>query len=171
MEGPLVITTAETGDIAAITQLINNAYRGETASKGWTSEGEYVEGQRITEDGTAELLAREDTGNFKCCQPWGELLGFVSLGQKDQSIYLSLLTVAPHLQDGGIGRQLLAFAETYAHSHSKTAIVITVVNIRHSLIAWYERRGYQITGNTCPFSPEAGRTSKEVHLIEMKKDI
>jgi hypothetical protein len=28
---------------------------------------------------------------------------------------------------------------------------MTVVNVRHSLIAWYERRGYRLTGQTEPF--------------------
>ncbi len=28
---------------------------------------------------------------------------------------------------------------------------MTVVNVREALIAWYERRGYQRTGETRPF--------------------
>ena len=30
-------------------------------------------------------------------------------------------------------------------------IEMTVINIRATLIAWYERRGYRLTGETRPF--------------------
>jgi hypothetical protein len=32
---------------------------------------------------------------------------------------------------------------------------MTVVSVRHSLIAWYERRGYRRTGETLPFPYDA----------------
>jgi hypothetical protein len=34
---------------------------------------------------------------------------------------------------------------------------MTEVNVRDTLIAWYQRRGYSLTGETKPFPNEDGR--------------
>lgn len=83
----------------------------------------------------------------------------------------TLLTVSPTAQAQGIGRNLLLFAEDYARSIRKSAIVITVINARTELVAWYERRGYRPTGTTIPFHPPGYDPRIPLHLIEMKKEI
>jgi GNAT superfamily N-acetyltransferase len=171
MEKTLSITKAEKKDAAAITQLINDAYMADAASPGWTSEGHYMEGQRTVAADIERLLDKPDTDNFKYGTADGEIVGFVSLEKHEQFIYLGLLTVSPHLQAGGIGRRLLEFAEAYAVSNHIPAISITVVNIRHELIAWYERRGYHLTGKTIAFPKGHNRPKVPVHLAEMKKEI
>jgi hypothetical protein len=45
------------------------------------------------------------------------------------------------------------------------------VNIRSELIAWYDRRGYRLTGKTEPFPAGAGKPKVPVHLVEMQKDL
>ncbi len=169
MEQSLLITKAGKEDSAAIIRLINEAYRGEPVKKGWTSEGAFLEGERITESGMKDLLNREDTDNFKCTNDNGDIVGFVSLQKRESFIYLSFLTVSPEAQATGIGRQLLAFGETYALANHKPSILITVVNIRHELIAWYERRGYQLTGRVFPFPAQGGKPNQPINLVEMKK--
>ena len=62
-----------------------------------------------------------------------------------------MLTVAPRLQASGLGRRLLAAAEDYACGHGARTIAMTVIDVRHSLIAYYQRRGYRLTGETAPF--------------------
>ena len=171
MTQTLTITKINREDVPAVVHLINIAYRGEAAQKSWTSEGDYITGARTSEDGIRALMVRPDTDNFKCCNAEEHLLGFVCLEKKPSFVYLSFLTVNPAAQTGGIGKHMLAFAETYAQSNRKPAIIITVVNVRHQLIAWYERRGYQLTGKTFPFPAEAGQVRVPIHLVEMKKDI
>ncbi len=51
-------------------------------------------------------------------------------------------TVDPALQNSGFGRKLLCAAEEYAAVHGARRIEMTVVNVRETLIFWYERRGY-----------------------------
>jgi ribosomal protein S18 acetylase RimI-like enzyme len=167
----LFISEAEKNDAAAIARMLNVAYRGKGNEAGWTSEGAYLDGQRISEEEMGRLLRRPEIANFKCTTQDKKIVGFVSLKQQPDSLYLSMLTVLPEAQAGGIGRQLLMYAENYARSVAKTAIVITVVHIRNELIAWYERRGYHRTGRTEPFPAEAGQPSVAVHLIEMRKEI
>jgi ribosomal protein S18 acetylase RimI-like enzyme len=62
-----------------------------------------------------------------------------------------MLTVRPDLQDRQLGRGLLEAAEAHAAARGARRVRITVVNIRDTLIAWYERRGYVLTGETEPF--------------------
>jgi ribosomal protein S18 acetylase RimI-like enzyme len=163
----LTIARVESTDLGALTNLINNAYRGEAG--GWTSEGAYLEGKRTTLADMETLFVQPDLELFKCFPPNGDVLGIVSFQYRPDDLYLSLLSVAPEWQDRGIGRKLLDFAETHARSLQKQAILITVLHIRTELISWYERRGYIITGNTKPFPIEAGKPRVAVHLVEMRK--
>jgi len=68
--------------------------------------------------------------------------------------YLGMLTIRPDLQDRRLGRTLLAQAEVWAAKAGARRIRMTVVGIRDSLIAWYLRRGYVLTGETRPFPYE-----------------
>jgi N-acetylglutamate synthase-like GNAT family acetyltransferase len=171
MELSLSIASAAREDIPAITRLINNAYRGDPGSRGWTSEGVFMEGERTSEADMERLFDQPEKENFKCCTPEKEILGFVSLEKKSDSVYLGLLTVSPDAQASGIGRQLLEFAESHARDLHKPAIVITVINIRTELVAWYGRRGYLPTGKIEFFPPGIYKGKVPLHLIEMKKEI
>ncbi len=171
MDQNLSISPAKKDQAAVITRLINGAYRGEAAELGWTSESEYMDGERVTETDTERLLSQADRANFTCCTAEGEIVGFVSFEKRQSSIHLSLLTVSPKAQDAGIGRRLLEFADRYARSVCKATILITVVNIRIELIAWYERRGYRQTGIATPFPEGAGKPKIPVYLVEMEKEI
>jgi hypothetical protein len=55
------------------------------------------------------------------------------------------------LQSAGFGSELLRSAEVFALGRGARMMEITVVNVRDVLIAWYERRGYVLTGETRPF--------------------
>ena len=62
-----------------------------------------------------------------------------------------MLTVAPELQNSGIGKKLLQKAEIYALALRLSKIVMTVISVREELIAWYKRNGYADTGAREPF--------------------
>jgi ribosomal protein S18 acetylase RimI-like enzyme len=82
----------------------------------------------------------------------GSLLGTVWLEPKENGVwYLGLLTVRPDLQNSQLGRSLLPAAEGFARERGARSIRMSVVNLRKTLIAWYERRGYIVTGETQPF--------------------
>ena len=171
IEGSLIISKAEKGDIPALVLLVNNAYKGDPGSKGWTSEGTLMEGQRTSEIEMERLLDQPEKENFKCSTTNKKIVGFVSLEEKEEFLYLGLLTVAPWAQAAGIGRRLLEFGETHARNLRKPAVRITVINIRKELVAWYERRGYRATGKIESFPPGIYISKIPLHLIEMKKAI
>ncbi len=142
---------AAAGDTQAIVSLVNSAYRGATSRAGWTTEADLLGGQRIDAKAISELLARPGScvlvGELA-----GELRGCVHLEQKGNHAYLGMLTIRPTEQGSGLGRTLLTGAESWAREHwHVSAMEMTVIVQRAELIAWYERRGYERTGERRPF--------------------
>jgi GNAT superfamily N-acetyltransferase len=112
---------ATEADYPAATDLINQAFRG------------------------AHLLVWRDA-------PDSQILGTVWLEPAESgSWYLGLLTVRPNLQTQHLGRTILTAAEEFAKQDGATRIEMTVVNVRETLIAWYQRRGYTLSPKTKPF--------------------
>ena len=70
---------------------------------------------------------------------------------------------------------MLNYVEAYvAQSCSEVRdLIMYVLDVRSELIAYYQRRGYQITGHTAPYPVNAnvGRPLVPIQLIEMKKAI
>ncbi|GAB3955178.1 GNAT family N-acetyltransferase [Spirosoma harenae] len=164
------ISTASEQDIPTLDQLVNGAYRGERSKKGWTTEADLLGGIRIDERGLQKMFRNPQATILKY-EEVGELLGCVFLETKADELYLGMLTVSPEAQAKGIGRKLLEAAELYAAARYCRSITITVIKIRHELIAWYERRGYQATGQTKPFpnDPSFGIPKQPLEFIVMEK--
>jgi ribosomal protein S18 acetylase RimI-like enzyme len=152
-----MITKVTLQDIPSLTTLINSAYRGETSKKGWTTEAHLLEGKRTTEEELTEIIA--DTKNtFLKYTENDQIIGSVLLVEKEQQLYLGMLTVSPELQNSGIGKKLLAEGEKHAKTLGLSSIIMTVVSVRSELIAWYKRHGYVDTGEREPFP------SSDIHI-------
>ena len=139
---------AEHADIIAMT---NQAFRSPAGQAAWKVET-LVDGQRIDAALLREDLAAPGAKLLIWRNADGEHMGHVRLDEGDGGAwYLAMLTVRPDRQDGGLGRALLAAAEDYASARGGRRMRMTVVHQRPELIAWYERRGYAVTGETKPF--------------------
>jgi ribosomal protein S18 acetylase RimI-like enzyme len=143
---------AKETDLPAIVAIMNAAFRGTGGERGWSVEADYITGERTSvsllreeiADGALYLLAKEEGT--------GILQGCVSLqASSPVKWYLGSLAVSPTMQNTGFGRKLLESAEGYAAMHGARTIQMTVIHVRHTLISWYERRGYRRTGETRPF--------------------
>ena len=145
-----MITKATLQDIPALNILINSAYRGETSKKGWTTEAHLLEGKRTTEEELTEIIADSKNTFLKYTEN-DQIIGSVLLVEKEQQLYLGMLTVSPELQNSGIGKKLLAEGEKHAKTLGLSSIIMTVVSVRSELIAWYKRHGYVETGEREPF--------------------
>lgn len=156
---PLFPAAAE--DLPAVAALVNSAYRGETSRQGWTTEADYLDGQRTDAATLAADLAATPGARLLTLRdaPGAELLGSVWLEPVGDGAtwYLGMLTVRPDLQDRQLGRSLLEAAEQAAAAAGARRVRMTVVSIRDTLIAWYQRRGYALTGETRPFPYEDER--------------
>ena len=89
------------------------------------------------------VLVLRDGGGLRAC---------VHVKLKAQRcLYFGMLAVAPTEQGGGIGRRMVAAVEARARDARCTAVEMTVIPLRVTLIAWYERLGYRRTGALEPF--------------------
>jgi ribosomal protein S18 acetylase RimI-like enzyme len=142
---------AQIADIPQIVDLVNSAYRGETAKVGWTTEADILGGQRTDPGGIEEMILKPGARIELGLDTENRILGCVYLEHKEDSLYLGMLTVNPHLQSKGIGKELLLRSEAIAQELGLSQIILEVISIRSELIAFYERRGFQRTGATSPF--------------------
>lgn len=167
-----MISKATHMDAAALATLINSAYRGEGSKRGWTTEAGLLEGIRTDEESITELIAKPKAVMLKYENATAELTGCVYLEMQDQNLYLGMLTVAPQLQNSGIGKQLLAAAEVHAREQNCTSVVMSVISVRTELIRWYERHGYVKTGAAKPFpatDPRFGIPKQPLEFLILEK--
>ncbi len=149
---------ASSADLPEIAALVNSAYRGESAERGWTHEAGLLGGQRTDPQTLADDLASPGRSTILCLRrtAGGPILACVFLQRTiapdgGTRCYLGMLSVSPELQNSGLGRALLARAEAHAQIWGVARITMTVIHCRDTLIVWYERRGYRRTGETRPF--------------------
>ncbi|PKG34489.1 MULTISPECIES: GNAT family N-acetyltransferase [Psychrobacter] len=189
---------AEADDIDALEQLLNRCYR---ETEGWTNEADLVGGIRITQAELASTIANpkhylfiypKTTTGERGGDETGELLGCIAVDIKvdsdvnkdDQNTsidknkaYIGMFAVHPELQGQGVGNVILQAAETFAERHLKsndqpTRLTMSILSHRPELLAYYQRRGYQLNGNKMPF-PDDGNNGEpkrqDLELLELEK--
>jgi ribosomal protein S18 acetylase RimI-like enzyme len=176
----LTFRYARKGDAAAIVDLIERAYRGPEAAGKWTSEADLLRGPRTNQDEIVSLIDREDS-RFIMAEESGKLQGCCLVqgvgGEPSRTInaaYFGMFAIEPDAHGVGLGKIVIAEAERrVADLWGANQVVMTVINLRHELIAWYERRGYRQTGATLPFpfSETSGEAHRDFYLVEMRKDL
>lgn len=169
-----MISTATTNDVPALVRLVNSAYRGESSKQGWTTEADLLGGIRTDEETLTDLMKKPGAVFLKYENDNDVLQGCVYLEKQGAQLYLGMLTVAPQLQNGGIGKQLLQAAEVYGHEQNCTSVVMSVISVRAELIQWYERRGYHKTGATKPFpheDPRFGLPKQRLEFLILEKPL
>jgi GNAT superfamily N-acetyltransferase len=168
-----VLAAAEKDELASVVALVNSAYRGDSARQGWANEADLLDGPRIDEAtlrgdlgraGARLLVLREAAGGEGVA---GGLLGCIWVEPAGEGIwYLGMLTVRPDLQDGGLGRAILAGAEAFARERGAQRVRMMVIGVRETLIAWHGRRGYAGTGETQAFPGEPERADLRFVVLE-----
>ncbi|WP_133365091.1 GNAT family N-acetyltransferase [Qipengyuania sediminis] len=149
---PFEIRPAVAADLPAIADVVERAYRGDTARLGWTHEADLLSDTRLDAGELEGIVA--DPGQalltlFEGATP----LGCVNVADRGDGLaYLGLLCIEPTRQGLGLGKRLIAAAEGHARDKfGCRAIEMTVIEQRSELIAYYERRGWCRTGALRPF--------------------
>jgi GNAT superfamily N-acetyltransferase len=143
----LSFRTATHDDAAAVAVLVRSAYRGDESRTGWTTEADLLADDRIDTAGVAAKIADprtvvllafdEGTSLCACCEV---------VDRGDGLTYFGMFAVTPAIQAAGIGRRVLAEAETRARElWGARAMEMTVIAQRQELIDWYLRRGYSLS--------------------------
>ncbi|MFJ7589135.1 GNAT family N-acetyltransferase [Streptomyces sp. NPDC097617] len=147
----LSFRSAVEADVPGLVELVESAYRGDASRTGWTTEADYLDGQRTDPDGVRAVIAGSD-GDLLVVERAGELVACCQLEHRHDHVYFGMFAVRPGLQGGGLGKEILAEAERRAReTWSAKEMRMTVVNVREELIAYYVRRGYRRTGELSPF--------------------
>ncbi|MGP5403805.1 GNAT family N-acetyltransferase [Psychrobacter celer] len=184
---------ADANDVSALEQLLNLCYRQD---EGWTNEADLVGGIRTTADELAGVIAnpkhyvfvypQTDTGE-RGGKEIGELLGCIAVDIKVETgsdkkshsnkAYIGMFAVHPKLQGCGVGNEILQAAETFATRHltnngQPSRLTMSILSHRPELLAYYQRRGYQLNGNSMPF-PVDGNNGEpkrdDLVLLELEK--
>lgn len=146
------IRPADPEDLMELHALIESAYRGETAKAGWTHEADLLEGPRTNIETLKAIVDDSNEVLLKAVES-GKIIGCVQLTRVSPSVaYLGLLTVSPRRQAGGLGKIIMEGAARAARQlFGSKVLQLAVVSQRSELIAYYERRGFALTGETRPF--------------------
>jgi ribosomal protein S18 acetylase RimI-like enzyme len=169
----MTISAATIKDIPELVSLVNSAYRGDSSKKGWTTEADLLAGVRIVDSTLLEQMETPGQYFLKTVDDNEHIIGCVSLLEKDDTIYLGMLTVKPDIQATGIGKTLLEASEAFARKLGKLSIEMTVITKRTELIEWYQRRGYSKTGEFRPFptDPKFGIQKESLEFLVLKKGL
>lgn len=146
----VAVRAATPDDVAAVVDLVQSAYRGDASRAGWTTEADLLDGVRtdaamvtqlVAAPGSLVLVADDESGLLACCHLEG----------RGEGAYVGMFAVRPGSQGRGAGTAMLDAAAARARAWGATDLQLTVLNHRPELIAWYERRGFRLTGGTVPF--------------------
>ncbi|NLW96984.1 GNAT family N-acetyltransferase [Luteimonas wenzhouensis] len=142
---------ATEADIPALVALVTSAYRGEASRAGWTTEADFLDGPRIHPEVLRADLRRPRSRVLVVDGADGPL-ACAHVAEQDGAGYFGMFAVRPELQGGGLGGRLLAECERVAREDwGLRWMRMAVIDLRETLIAWYERRGYRRTGRHQPF--------------------
>ena len=145
-------TQADESHIEDLVDLVNSAYRGDSSKKGWTTEADLLDGQRVDADGMLDLIEKEDSVVLIAeDDDTGDLLGCVHLERQDTKCYLGMLTVSPTMQGQGLGKMLIEESEALAGFWDCQSLMMTVISRREELLNWYQKMGFKKTGEKKPF--------------------
>ncbi len=143
---------ANLSDRDAILHLVESAYRGESSRIGWTTEADLLEGQRTDIDELRRLIEHPDDGGILLAEQNQQLIACAHLERHAEHIYFGMFSVSPAIQGGGVGKLMLLETERIVHEEWKLhRIEMSVIYQRIELIEWYERRGFNRTGETKPW--------------------
>jgi len=166
---PLSFRLADLDDVHVLLALVEAAYRGAPTASTWTTEAELLGGQRVDRQMMSEAIddadirvivavaatrsapeaaeAADTTDAAEvivaCCE--------VRTPDVAGNSVLGMFAVDPDLQGTGLGRHVLAAGEREAATLGATAVELHVLDVRHELLAWYDRRGYVTTDEQVPF--------------------
>jgi ribosomal protein S18 acetylase RimI-like enzyme len=170
------IRDATAADIPDLHHLIESAYRGESSRAGWTTEADLLDGQRTDPEDLADILADPKQALLTAWHA-DELVGCVLIADRGEGAgYFGMLSICPTLQGGGLGRRLVDAAHAaLADRFDARRVRISVLPQRETLIAWYERLGYRLTGVTLPFpygNPRFGLPKRDdLYFVVMERGL
>src|SRR5258708_2389981 len=171
--GASQIRAAEMRDAAAITAVINAAFRH---AERFLLDSDRIDFEKVREllqagvflvaDNVADNAA--DNAAIDAAD-LGSLCGCVYVEPSGNRSYLGLLAVHPQHQKSRLGSKLMDAAEDFCAKAGSRFMDLQMVNLRKELPGFYLRRGYVHTA-TAPFTPRFN-TNLPSHFVKMSKPL
>jgi ribosomal protein S18 acetylase RimI-like enzyme len=161
-------------DTMVIRQLIESAFRAEDSRQGWVGNSDLASRFSMEDKAVASIITNPDSTFLMASDANGKLLGTIGVSKRaPDSARLSMLAVDPQCHRGGIGKQILTYAEDYCQREwGPKTLGLNALSNRESLISWYMRRGFRKTGETTPFPLEEFKDLNlpdDLHFVEFEK--
>jgi len=148
-----MVKELQSHEIDSLVQFVNQAYRGESSKKGWTTEADFLGGQRIDASMVKDAMTNKDRSILvietegkldSCCE--------VKLHGSD-AVEIGMICVSPERQGQGLGKRMIQLAEAYALEKwpQLCRFEMFVISERPELIQWYKKLGFKDTGRRAPF--------------------
>ena len=164
---------ATLADVTAIAVLIERAYRGPEAARGWTNESEILTGPRSS-PAEIEGLIREADSKFLVAFSGEKLVACALLKKHGDGAYFGMFAIDPDAQGSGLGKAMMARCDDAVRELWQAKYLrLTVISLRDALIQYYERRGFVQTGETepFPFDSATGALRTDFHLTVLQKNL
>jgi GNAT superfamily N-acetyltransferase len=166
---------ADLADAASIVPLVESAYRGEQSKAGWTTEADFLDGQR-TDVAEVRQLINAPRSQIVLAKRDQNLLACAHIHMHEDGCHFGMFAVRPHGQSAGVGKALLLECERRARTEFGAAkMLLSVVWLRDSLIQFYQRRGYVLNGERTPFPYGDERFGKpkrdDLYFLMMDKNL
>lgn len=151
-------------DAPELQHLVESAFRAEDSRPKWTADMSLGRNFRLEVQSVINQINKPDNVTLMATGDDGTLIASVEVAKKSSELgYISMLSVDQVYQRGGIGRQVVEFAEGYCQrTWGVKTMGLNALCTREQLILWYERRGYKKTGENTPFRDD-------LYFVEMKK--
>ena len=155
MPAAILQPATDAADLPAIVELMNLAFRGKGSKAGWSTEANYIEGDRTTPAASAHRCATPAVFSRPICPQQNRtrskrrrhpLCPFRAARVSKRSATQWSQPVQSGTAGGSAG-----LCRTMGPRARRKTVQMHVVNVRETLIAWYVRRGYHLTGKTHPF--------------------
>ena len=151
----LELCVACEADAKEIATLVNRAYRPSPQNAGWTHEANLIAGERTSTEQVLSLFHEQST--ILLLRLGQEIVACVHVQGGHSCAYIGMLATNPAMQAQGLGKQMLFHAEAYASEHFNASVLkMSVLSSRPELLAFYERRGYVLTGQVEEYPLSAG---------------
>ena len=161
-------------DAPAVAAFVNAVYHGPEAELGWTPETHLHRGPRTSVAEVAGFIG-DGAHCHVLCEERGQLAGCALIQRfGDGEAHFGMFAVATRLQGAGVGKLVMAQAERRAVELWGVRVMrLTVMSPQDKLIAFYERRGYRLTGERepFPFDAEPNWVRNDFDVLVMRKTL
>ena len=165
-------------DAVPLERMINAAFRNDPTPHVFLS-ADHARIDVTDVDTIAAKIAQTDSAVLLATGEDGALVGHCTVRLLDLGgrAWFGMLAVDVGHQNHGVGGRMLAYAEDYARRRwGCTRMEFDAVCTRVDLIAWYQRRGYLLTGETTPFPYDRhgdwkGVLRDDLHFVILGKNL